>query len=701
LIGLYLTDIMVRNYQRTSTRQSWSEESMQNAVTAVKSGEMGIKRASGVFCVPKSTLRLRARDKNKLAKDGMKGLGGKRPMFLKEIEQDLVNYLTNMEVMLFGLTIDDVRCLAYQIAKRNGLSGALKDDSDKVGRDWVSGFLCRHPEISIRTPEATSAARARGFNKVSVGKFFDLLETVFDKHHFAPNNIYNVDETGMTTVQGKGSKILALKGRRQVGCLTSAERGQLVTMVACMSVTGAFVPPLFIFPRVRMKQELMDGAPPGSVSACHPSGWMQLEIFSTWFDHFVKFSGATLSNPVLLILDGHATHVRNIDVINKARDSGVVIICLPPHCSHRMQPLDVSFMKPLSSYYNTEIEKWLRNHPGRTVTVFQIAQLITPAYLKAATALVAANGFRKSGIWPLNRDIFDEHEFAPSHPTDLPENQSCEEATTAQHRPMDIPENLSNGENESPASPLLSAIASPNIDTFDSTADHVSGDLIAIDIEIDINTGFVTLGEVTEVDATGDSLICASSSKESEVIVPSTSGYSSGFVTAAEISPYPKMHESTRRRVRKSCGAAAILTSSPYKTSLEEYRATKKSKPKIKAGKKRSNKGEVDGKECFKSTKTKKTKSQNAEVSKPKTPKTKGKEKATKTKLIVENVEEVSTEDLTPCGACGVTFAFDHEAKNGRNWIQCQTCLIWYHNICQGLLNTDEVDGFICISCDD
>lgn len=226
---------------------------MQNAISAVRTGEMGIKKASGVFHVPKTTLRRRARDKNKLAKDGMKDLGGIRPVFTEAMELDLVNYITNMEVMLFGLTINDIRSLAYQVAQRNGLSDAFGNDKDKVGRDWLNGFLRRHPQIALRTPEATSAARARGFNKVSVGKFFDILESAFDKHHFAPNNIYNVDETGMTTVQGKGSKILALKGRRQVGCLTSAERGQLVTMVACMSVTGAFVPPLFIFPRVRMK----------------------------------------------------------------------------------------------------------------------------------------------------------------------------------------------------------------------------------------------------------------------------------------------------------------------------------------------------------------------------------------------------------------------------------------------------------------
>lgn len=75
-----------------------------------------------------------------------------------------------------------------------------------------------------------------------------------------------------------------------------------------MSATGAFVPPLFVFPRVRMKAEFMDGARAGAIFTCHKSGWMQLSIFMQWFQHFVQVSGASLENKVLLMLDGHSTH---------------------------------------------------------------------------------------------------------------------------------------------------------------------------------------------------------------------------------------------------------------------------------------------------------------------------------------------------------------------------------------------------------
>ncbi|KAG8302495.1 hypothetical protein J6590_031566 [Homalodisca vitripennis] len=47
---------MVRDYKRKTDRQSWSYESMNNAVDAVISGQFGYKKSSQQFNVPQSTL---------------------------------------------------------------------------------------------------------------------------------------------------------------------------------------------------------------------------------------------------------------------------------------------------------------------------------------------------------------------------------------------------------------------------------------------------------------------------------------------------------------------------------------------------------------------------------------------------------------------------------------------------------------------
>lgn len=63
---------------------------------------------------------------------------------------------------------------------------------------------------------------------------------------------------------------------------------------------------------------------------------MQTDIFYRWLQKFIQFTHASKNNLVLLLLDGHATHTKNINLIDLARENGVVMLCFPPHCAHRL-----------------------------------------------------------------------------------------------------------------------------------------------------------------------------------------------------------------------------------------------------------------------------------------------------------------------------------------------------------------------------
>lgn len=90
-------------------------------------------------------------------------------------------------------------------------------------------------------------------------------------------------------------------------------------------------------------------APDNTLGLAYPSGWMTKENFILVMNHFIKYSGAAKENPCLLLLDNHKSHV-NIEAINLAKASGVHLLTLPPHCSHRLQPLDVSVYAPFKAY---------------------------------------------------------------------------------------------------------------------------------------------------------------------------------------------------------------------------------------------------------------------------------------------------------------------------------------------------------------
>ena len=87
------------------------------------------------------------------------------------------------------------------------------------------------------------------------------------------------------------------------------------------------------------------------------------------------------------------------------------MLSLPPHSSHRMQPLDVTYFKPLSSYFNQAADRWIRMHVGRAIQVRHIGGLLAEAFSQASMIATAVKGFEKTGIWPPNRNVFSDDDF--------------------------------------------------------------------------------------------------------------------------------------------------------------------------------------------------------------------------------------------------------------------------------------------------
>jgi len=277
---------------------------------------------------------------------GKKHLGLFLPDFPPEYEDELAHHIQGMEARFFGLTCQDVRRLAYELAHKNGIAHRFNTEKEMAAKKWLYGFLKRNTQITLQKPELTSLARAMGSNKPAVDNFFSLYTAVIQDNNTPPSRIFNCDETGTTTVH-KPSKILASKGKHQIGAITSAEQGRNITAVCSMSATVHYIPPAFIFPCKRMKAELMDATPAGSLAFCEGSGWVTCSKY-----HVQKHASASCNNKMTLIVDGHSSHTKSLEVLEYARANGIIMLSLLPHTTHKMQPMDVAFYKPFQAYYD-------------------------------------------------------------------------------------------------------------------------------------------------------------------------------------------------------------------------------------------------------------------------------------------------------------------------------------------------------------
>lgn len=301
-----------------------------------------------------------------------------------------------------------------------------------AGEDWLKGFRKRWPDIAVRKPEATSLARCTSFNKTTVQEFFYNVAAAYKKiDNISPDKIYNLDETGLTTVHNPPN-VLAQRGMKQVGQVTSGERGILVTVCCFINAIGNAVPPFMIFPRVNFKPHMLNGAPPGTAGAASKSGWVNSEIFLKILQHFAKHTKCSKEDPVILFMDSHEAHI-SLDAIEFSKENGITLITFPPHTSAKLQPLDRTVYKSLKTNYNIACNNWMLCHPGRTISIYDVATLFGEAYPKAVSPENVMNGFKCTGIWPLNQNVFSEDDYLSSYVTDRPyvQPESLEQESTS------------------------------------------------------------------------------------------------------------------------------------------------------------------------------------------------------------------------------------------------------------------------------
>ena len=439
---------MVREYKRKTDRgNKIPPDVMKRAIHHYLTTNDGIKKTADMFDIPRSTLRgyiKKMRDRPVDEVEALPiGYRGIRRVFNDNQERELCRYLQVASEIYFGLSPSEVRTLAFQCARHYQIDMPPSwAEKEKAGADWFTGFLKRHPTLSIRIPEATSLARASAFNKTNVKAFFTKLARVMDRHGFAAKDIWNVDESGVTTVQ-KPPKVVASTGVKQIGSLTSAERGQLVTLCAAVSACGQTIPPFFVFPRVKYRDHFVNGGPTGSAGDANKSGWMSEETFLKYLHHFVEHVRPTKQSPVLLLLDNHESHL-SLDVLDYASNNGVVMLSFPPHCSHKMQPLDLSVFGPLKTRVSQAQTLWQRNNPGKTMTIYDIPGVVNQPWQDSLTLRNITAGFRKAGVYPLDPDVFTDADFAPSRVTDRPNSRPTSNprglVTTVDELPGEIQE---------------------------------------------------------------------------------------------------------------------------------------------------------------------------------------------------------------------------------------------------------------------
>ena len=340
-------------------------------------------------------------------------------VFTPEQELHIEKYAILVARMFYGLPKNEMRTMVYNYAEACGstnIPDVWKKDQ-KATRDWYYAFMNRHPNLVLKAPEGMSIARITAFTKSKVETFFKAYALALERYQFTPDRIFNVDESSLSTVM-KPVKVLCERGQ-PVAMQTCLEKGNSMTFVGIINAVGQALPPVFLIPRKRWNPDFMRNTTYGAKGLLEPGGWMNGERFVETLQHIHEKTGSCAENKILLIMDNAQCHM-NIHVVEYAIEHGIVIVTLPPHTTNKLQPLDVSVFGPFKTFMKNAESDYNLTHPTEHLTVHQLPQLACDAWTKAANPSNILSGFRATGIWPLNRDIFPEDAFVAARVTDRP-----------------------------------------------------------------------------------------------------------------------------------------------------------------------------------------------------------------------------------------------------------------------------------------
>lgn len=391
---------------------SYSDESMQKAVEAVKNG-VSKKKAAIEFNVPRSTLVRKVSGRVSLVRK----MGPSSELSEAE-EKTLVEWLIAMARKGFPVHKNNLIQSVKKYLTESERTVRFLNDSKTPGRAWFEGFLRRHPEIKQRHVESLSKARA-AVTIDRIQTWFDEIENFFKEEEFEdvladPTRIFNADEAGFLLCPKSGKVLGPAKLEEDFYERVSSEKEQ-ITVMGAFSADGRFVPPMLIFPYKKMPKAIVESVPTTWALGRSDSGWINSEVFFEYIaNHFLPYvKSNNITRPVALFVDGHRSHLTQ-QVSKFCDENGVILIALFPNTTHIMQPADVSVFKPLKAGWTSAVRDWKFENFPKDVTRHTFGTILKDVFEKFALPKTIQNGFRKSGLFPFDKNNVDYSKCIPN-----------------------------------------------------------------------------------------------------------------------------------------------------------------------------------------------------------------------------------------------------------------------------------------------
>jgi hypothetical protein len=166
----------------------------------------------------------------------------------------------------------------------------------------------------------------------------------------------------MMGVISTGAVVTALERQGRLKVVQLGNR-KWITVIQGVNAKGWAILPFIIFTARHHLSSWYkeEDLPQDWAIAVSDNGWTTNTLSLDWLQHFDEHTKErTVSAYRLLVIDGHESH-DSLKFQKYCKDNKIITVCIPPHSSHILQPLDVGCFAPLKKVYGRQAENLIRN----------------------------------------------------------------------------------------------------------------------------------------------------------------------------------------------------------------------------------------------------------------------------------------------------------------------------------------------------
>src|SRR5450432_3355951 len=292
--------------------------------------------------------------------------------------------------------ISQLRAMAIELLRAKG-------STELLGIHWQDRFFLRYPELKAKYLNGLDRNRFTAQDPIIISEWFKLYKDTIEEYNIQSNDIYNIDEKGFMVGMLQKTKVIISKYEMAKYMIEPGNR-EWVSLIECISLDSQLLLPWVIFKGKRQNLAWMEMLEEGHV-AISDNGWTDNELGLEWLKQCFELETRRQTDGYrLLIMDGHASHITT-EAIRFCIASKIVILCLPSHTTHLLQPLDIGPFRPLAMAYRTGILERGSLNPVYSVDKLEFLEVYKTARLRGISKENIEKRWRNAGLEPFDPKV--------------------------------------------------------------------------------------------------------------------------------------------------------------------------------------------------------------------------------------------------------------------------------------------------------